>query len=183
MEPNLTDDRVLVEQAQQGRLDAFEELVRRYQRPVYRYLWRMCRNEAQAVELSQDTFVRAWSGLAGFERRASFKNWLFRIATNRCLNELTRGRTYEALADCLPGPSRFEPDQVLRQKARSDSIRQALEQLPAEQRSALMMSIYEEMSYAQIAEVLDKPVTAVNALLYRARMAMRRALGTARALV
>ncbi|MBM3314846.1 sigma-70 family RNA polymerase sigma factor, partial [candidate division WOR-3 bacterium] len=91
MEPG-GDDRELALQARAGRLEAFDVLVRRYEHALYSYMWRMCRNPAEAEELAQEAFVRAWKGLGGFRGGSSFKTWLFRIATNLCLNRLSRTR-------------------------------------------------------------------------------------------
>jgi RNA polymerase sigma-70 factor (ECF subfamily) len=176
METDAINDTRLVEQARQGGLAAFEELVRRYQGPLYGYLCRMCRNPDTAEELAQIAFVKAWAGLAGFRAESSFKTWLFRIATNCCLNELTRNRPLEPLPDGEPGPARWEPAQAFRNRDDFDRVNRALAGLPDDQHSALLLSVYEDMPYAEIARVLGRSAEAVNALLYRARLSLRRAL-------
>jgi RNA polymerase sigma-70 factor (ECF subfamily) len=176
MQTDAIDDARQVEQARQGELAAFEVLVRRYQGPLYGYLCRMCRNPDTAEELAQIALAKAWIGLAGFRGEASFKTWLFRIATNCCLNELTRNRPHEPLTDAEPSPVRWEPAQAFRNRDDLERVNRALAELPADQRSALLLSVYEDMSYAEIARVLNRSAVAVNALLYRARMTLRQAL-------
>lgn len=176
METDAIDDIRLVEQARQGELPAFEELVRRYQGPLYGYLCRMCRNPDTAEELVQIALTKAWTGLAGFRAESSFKTWLFRIATNCCLNELTRNRPLEPLTDREPSPERWEPVQAFRNRDDFERVNRALAELPTDQRSALLLSVYEDMPYAEIARVLGRSVNSVNALLYRARLTLRQAL-------
>jgi RNA polymerase sigma-70 factor (ECF subfamily) len=176
METDRIDDIRLTELARHGELPAFEELVRRYQGPLYGYLCRMCRNPDTAEELAQIALVKAWTGLAGFRAEASFKTWLFRIATNCCLNELTRNRHDEPLTDREPSPERWEPAQAFRNRDDFERVNRALAELPADQRSALLLSVYEDMPYAEIARVLGRSVNSVNALLYRARLTLRQAL-------
>lgn len=170
------DDSGLVNRARAGELEAFDKLVLSYQGPLYGYLLRMCRNPAEAEEMAQETFVRAWLGLSGFRGNASFRTWLFRIATNLGINWMTRRRPLAALPESLPAPARSEPDQTYRRKLQSERLNQTLAALPAEQRSALLLSVYDGMSYAEIAAVTGKTVAAVNALIYRARLAVRKAL-------
>ncbi len=141
-------DHELARKAQAGDLAAFEELVRCYQRPLFAYLYRMCRNSSEAEEMAQAAFVRAWKGLAGFRHQSSFKTWLYRIATNLCINRRTRTRpTYE-----LP------------------------ENLVAPQRAALTLATYEDMSYKEIAAAIGKSERAVDSLLFRARRNIRKLL-------
>jgi RNA polymerase sigma-70 factor (ECF subfamily) len=174
-------DRELARRAQAGDLAAFDELVRHYERPLFNYLYRLCGNGSLAEELAQEAFVRAWQKLAGFQARASFKTWLLRIATNLSINRLTRTRPTAELSETMAGPSRDQPDEVARVKQRRQSVQQALSELPADQRSCLILATYEEMSYAEIARALGKSVRAVDSLLFRGRRNLRRRLEPARA--
>jgi RNA polymerase sigma-70 factor (ECF subfamily) len=124
--------------------------------------------------------VKAWEALKGFRGAASFKTWLFRIATNLCLNRLSRRKPVDPLPEDVPAASRDEPEEAYRQRQLKESIGVALESLPADQRSALVLSIYEEMSYDEIAEAMGRSLASVNMLLYRARMSVRHKLEGAR---
>lgn len=170
------EDVELVRQARQGELAAFDELVERHSRPLYCYLWRMCRDSAEAEELAQAAFVRAWEGLAGFRGDASFRTWLYRVATNVCINRTMRRRRTEPLDEELPARCADEPEQVYRQRALHERLAAVIGALPADQRSALLLFAYDEMSYFEIAEVMGRSAAAVNALIYRARLAVRAAM-------
>lgn len=170
------DDRPLVARARAGELAAFDELVERHSRPLYCYLWRMCRDSAEAEELAQAAFVRAWEGLAGFRGDASFRTWLYRVATNLCINRTTRRRRTEPLDEATPARRGDEPEAVFRQRALHERLSAAIGALPADQRSALLLFAYDEMSHVEIGQALGRSAAAVNALIYRARLAVRKAL-------
>ena len=173
-------DRLLVAQAQAGNLSAFDELVRRHHGAVYCYLYRMCRNGADAEEMTQESFVKAWEGLKGFRGASSFKTWLYRIATNLCINRLSRRKPLEPLTEEISAGRRYEPEESFRQQLLGECINRALGSLPADQRSALVLSIYEEMSHDEIAAAMGRSPASVNMLLYRARMSVRESLADSR---
>lgn len=177
---NPSDDRQLAGQAQTGDLSAFDELVRRHHGPLYCYLYRTCRNGAEAEEMTQESFVKAWEGLRGFRGAASFRTWVFRIAANLCINRRSRRKPVDPLSEDIPSARRDEPDETFRQQRLKECVGSALESLPADQRSAVVLSIYEELSYEEIAEAMGRSLASVNSLLYRARMSLRQALAGAR---
>ncbi len=173
-------DAELVARAKQGDLAAFEDLVREHQKRLFAYVYRMLGNPAEAEELVQQAFVRAWKGLAGFRGRSSFKTWLYRIATNLSINKVKRRKPTVELPETLTGPVRDEPDEQYRRKQRAELVRAALDTLPADQRSALVLATYEDMSYREIARAMGKTERAVDSLLFRARTNLRKALEPAR---
>lgn len=175
------DDRDLVRKAQAGDLAAFEELVRRHQRGLFSYLYRMCRNASDAEELVQAAMVKAWEKLGGFRGASSFKTWLYRIGTNLCFNLRTRRKPTEELHETMAAPDNERPEAAFRQKIREEAVRRALDYLPEDQRAAIVLSVYQDMSYREIAETLGKTVRAVDSLLFRARSNVRKALAEDRA--
>ena len=175
------DDRELVTKAQSGDMAAFEELVRRHQRGLFSYLYRMCRNSSDAEELAQAAMVRAWEKLAGFRGASSFKTWLYRIGTNLCLNLRTRRKPTEELPEALAALDAEQPEHAFQQKVREEAVRSALAELPADQRAALVLSVYQDMSYKEIAQTMGKTVRAVDSLLFRAKTNLRKALAEDRA--
>jgi RNA polymerase sigma-70 factor (ECF subfamily) len=179
--PSADGDRELVVRAQSGDLAAFEELVRRHQQGLFSYLYRMCRNGSDAEELAQAAMVRAWEALAGFRGASSFKTWLYRIGTNLCLNLRTRRKPVEELPETLAAPDSEQPERAFQQKVREDAVREALARLPADQRAALVLSVYQDMSYKEIAQTMGKTVRAVDSLLFRAKTNVRKALAEDRA--
>jgi RNA polymerase sigma-70 factor (ECF subfamily) len=176
-----TDDQDLVRRAQAGDMAAFEELVRRHQRGLYSYLYRMCRNTSDAEEMAQAAMIKAWEKLAGFRGASSFKTWLYRIGTNLCFNLRTRRKPTEELVETMAAPDSARPEQVLQQKVREEVVQRALARLPADQRAALVLSVYQDMSYREIAETMGKTMRAVDSLLFRAKTNVRKALAEDRA--
>ena len=177
----VTDDRELVQRAQAGDMAAFEELVRRHQRGLFSYLYRMCRNSSDAEEMAQAAMVKAWEKLGGFRGASSFKTWLYRIGTNLCFNLRTRRKPTEELTETMAAPDAERPERAYHQKVREDAVRNALERLPADQRAALVLSVYQDMTYEEIADTMGKTVRAVDSLLFRAKANVRKALAGDRA--
>jgi RNA polymerase sigma-70 factor, ECF subfamily len=170
-----------VHKAQGGDMAAFEELVRRHQRGLFSYLYRMCRNTSDAEEMAQAAMIKAWEKLAGFRGASSFKTWLYRIGTNLCFNLRTRRKPTEELCETMAAPDAERPEAAFRQKVCEERVRAALEFLPEDQRAALVLSVYQDMSYKEIAETLGKTVRAVDSLLFRAKANVRKALAEDRA--
>ena len=160
---------------------AFEELVRRHQRGLFSYLYRMCRNSSDAEEMTQAAMVKAWEKLGGFRGAASFKTWLYRIGTNLCFNLRTRRKPTEELSEMMAAPDYQRPEQALQQKVREEAVRAALDGLPPGQRAALVLLVYQDMSYQEIADTMGKSVRAVDSLLFRAKANVRKALAQDRA--
>ena len=160
---------------------AFEELVLRHQRGLFSYLYRMCRNSSDAEEMTQAAMVKAWEKLGGFRGAASFKTWLYRIGTNLCFNLRTRRKPTEELSEMMAAPDYQRPEQALQQKVREEAVRAALDGLPPDQRAALVLLVYQDMSYQEIADTMGKSVRAVDSLLFRAKANVRKALAQDRA--
>ncbi|MEO0079325.1 MAG: RNA polymerase sigma factor [candidate division WOR-3 bacterium] len=175
-----TEESRLVARAKAGDLEAFEELVRQNQRPLFSYIYRMCGNPAEAEELTQAALVRAWLSLKGFRQESSFKTWLYRIGTNLCINRLKRTRPTEELTELLPAPSINEPAEEHRARVRTELVQAALNQLPPVQRTALVLLVYDGLSYQEIGKALNKSVRAVDSLLVRAKTNLRKVLAPVR---
>ncbi len=167
-------------QAQQGELTAYEQLVRRHQQRLFAFIYRIVSNHSDAEELCQQAFVRAWQKLAGFKGKSSFKTWLYQIAINLTLNFKTRTRKTEQLNELQPADPATEPETVYHRRQREELIQQALLQLPLDQRTALVLKVYENLSYNEIARVMGRSVRAVDSLLVRARTRLKALLEPAR---
>ncbi|HRY60934.1 MAG TPA: sigma-70 family RNA polymerase sigma factor [Candidatus Fermentibacter sp.] len=181
MEP-ADDEADLVAKAKAGDRDAFGELVRRYQKRVYRVARRMCRTDEDAWDVTQDTFVRAMKAMPGFDTRYRFFTWIYRIATNLSINlSEKRRRRSEVEFDEEYGA---EGEQCVEDTAASqasaselaDAIRKAVERLSPPLRSVFVLRVDQELSYSEIAETLGIALGTVMSRLSRARSEVRKSV-------
>jgi RNA polymerase sigma-70 factor, ECF subfamily len=168
-------DADLVSRAQAGRLDAFEELVRRHRLGAYRVALRMLGDESDAEDATQDAFVQAWRKLAGFRADAAFSTWMHRIVTNRCLNMLRARRRTEPLAEDQEAPA-SRPDRIAEGRWQIEDLKRAIGRLTPEQRAPLVLRELEGLSYEEIAETLELSIPAVKSRLHRARLELLSAM-------
>ena len=187
----LLNDETLLARAQAGDISAFEELVGRHEDKVYGLALRMMRSEADAAEITQDTFLSAYQHLAEFRGEAAFGSWVHRIAANNALMRLRRQRTLEVVNEDLAAPeftergslaeapetdwSRRADDRILDEEL-GRAIRQATDGLPEGYREVFLLKDVEGMSYEEISEMLGISVPAVKSRLHRARLALREAI-------
>lgn len=169
------DDQQCAQRARRGEGKAFSELVGRYQDRIYRFLLRLTRSPDEAADLTQDTFLRAYQAIARWQPDALFRTWLFRIARNAAFDRLRRNKLAEFVeldddAD-LPDPA-AGPEAVAETTQRLRLLEMALAQLAAEHREILLLREIEEMSYEEIALVLDLHLGTVKSRIARARAAL-----------
>lgn len=178
--PEKLDDAVLVQRVRAGDRRAFDELFRRHQRGLYFLCLRISRGEAEAQDLCQRAFLRAFQSLASFRGDSSFKTWLYRIAVNLSKNFLRdSGRRGEVpIEDSLYTLSSAEKsalDRVLDEEARR-RLHQILDELPAKQRATLQLRVYEDLSFAEIAEILGGTENAAKVNFHYAVKALKKLL-------
>ncbi len=171
-------ERDLVNLAQQGDRNAFGELVRRHYQSVVRVVYSMCGDTALAEDATQEAFIRAWVNLPSFQPTAPLRNWLFRIAINAALDVL-RKKPEESLEEnqvIMITDQAVSPEAALIEKERVELVRQAMKGLPEASRSVLVLREYGELSYQEIAKVLEIPVGTVMSRLNYARNRLRETL-------
>jgi len=157
-----------VEAARRGDREAFDELVVRHQRSVYRLCYRYVNDHADANDLTQEAFLKAWRGIGRFRGRSRFSTWLYRIAVNACLNfrAARKAKTTE-LPEALPDPRPAESEKLLeREQARR--VREAVARLPEKQRLTLILKIYDDLTHQEVAKMLGSSVGTVKANLFHA---------------
>lgn len=168
----------LIEQAQNGDRSAYGELVRRHYNGVVNVVYRLCGDAHLAEDMAQEAFLRAWINLPTFHSQSSLRNWLYRIAVNAALDVLRRkteepveDERMQMVTDQAPGPEAalIEKEQVL-------LLQQAMKSLPEAARSVLVLREYGELSYQEIAAVLDIPLGTVMSRLNYARNRLRELL-------
>ncbi len=185
----IVSDEDLMLECRKGDMSAFELLVRRYQDALVNYIHYTINDYHRAEDLAQETFLRVFKSASRYEPKASFKTWLYTIATNLSRNEIrnrARRKTYflEDMVDENEDvyhseymvDTRFQPDILYEKKERQQLIRKTLKQLPENQRLALTLVTYQELSYEDVSEILNCSVGAVKSLIHRARQNMKKLL-------
>lgn len=178
-------DAILVRRTLVGDKRAYDVLVDRYYRPVYSVAYRMLGNCDDARDIVQDAFVRAYNSLERFRSDANFQTWLFKIASNLCIDLMRSRRSKPAgsLDEEMenghePAAARqFQPEDVVIQGAVSEVVQQAILELPERYRRAVILRHMVGMSIDEIAEMLSIPSGTVKTHLYRARAILRDRLG------
>lgn len=167
------EDEQEVEAFRNGDEAAFDRLVLKYQRRIYRLCLRCTGSHADADDLAQEVFLHAYRGLDRFRSEARFSTWLYRIAWNACVNWTSSKEAAEALREDLVdhAPSPF--DRLSREQA-AKRVRQAVARLPERQRAVLLLRVYEGLSHREIADVLGRPVGTVKANLFHALTKLRK---------
>ena len=180
MNEELSSEDLMVRIAK-GDDDAFEILVNRHQTSVLNLIYRFIGDRTQAKDLAQEVFLRVWQTAKSYEPKAKFTTWTYRIATNLCFNELKAARrrrwfpfyrseedNENAVEDTYSDGSPTAEDLLLA-KERSRQISDALQDLPANQRMALILKRYDDLPYEEIARVMGCSVSAIESLLVRAK--------------
>ncbi len=175
-----TDDPKLVRAAQRGDMAAFEELVARHRDKIYARALSMMRNEEEAIDLSQEAWIKAWQRLKQFQGEASFGTWVTRIVINLCLDQLRkqkrqRTESIEEIDEDSGGVERqmpvvtVNPTAGLERRELRQRIDRALGQLSHEHRTVLVLHQFEEMEYKQIARTMGCSIGTVMSRLFYAR--------------
>jgi RNA polymerase sigma-70 factor (ECF subfamily) len=183
IEHSSADDRALVQAAQQGDMAAFEELVARHRDKIYARAFSMMRNEEEAIDLSQEAWVKGWQRLKQFQGEAGFGTWMTRIVINLCLDQLRkqkrqRTESIEAMTDESGGVERHmpvvttNPTAGLERAELRQRIDRALGQLSHEHRTVLVLHEFEDMEYKEIAKTMDCSIGTVMSRLFYARRKM-----------
>jgi RNA polymerase sigma-70 factor (ECF subfamily) len=180
-------DRALVERVQNGDKRAFDLLVRKYQHKVIGLVSRYANNYAEAEDIAQDAFVRAWRAIGSFRGDSAFYTWLYRIAINTAKNALVSSRRRPVDYDLdLQDPEQYDmqarlkdsetPEGLLLTDEIRDTVNAAIADLPEDLRTAIMLRELEGMSYEEIAAAMECPVGTVRSRIFRAREAIDKRL-------
>ena len=180
-------DQQLVERVQAGDKAAFDVLVRKYQHRVLKLVSRFVSDAAEAEDVAQEAFIKAYRALASFRGDSAFYTWLYRIAINTAKNALVSNRRRPVDFDLdLQDPDQYDrharlkegdtPEGVLLTEEIRTVVERAMEQLPEDLRTAIVLRELEGLSYEEIAEAMDCPVGTVRSRIFRAREAIDRKL-------
>ena len=173
----------LIQRAQKGDPEAFATLVTEHQRYVYNLALRVLKNEEEALDLAQETFVRAWTALPNFRGQSKFRTWLYRIVTNLCYNRLPNLRRSlnelgdDVIAELPETEIAFDnPAHGLESRELRSYLHQAIDRLDENYRLLISLRYQSELSYEEIATMLNLPLGTVKTGLFRAKEQLRRAL-------
>ena len=157
--------------------NAFAELVRRYQGRLYRLAYRMLGNAEEAQDATQEAFLRAYRALSSFRLDASFSPWMYRIATNVCLDMLRSRRPQASLDESpLDPPATLSVEGAVAERERLRAVAEAVGRLPVGLRTVFLLRHEAELSYEEIAQTLGLPLNTVRTRLFRARNALKELL-------
>ncbi len=178
-------DEELVAKSIGGDANSFNELIKRWERPIYALAYRQIGREEDARDVCQETFLRAYRALNGFRGQAKFSSWLYRIALNLCRDWLRRERrtpivTVSEDVDLIELASKLEPSESIEDRvARHDlsrAVERAMAVLPEEQRTAILLKEYHGLTFQEIADLVGCPLSTVKTRLYQGLAVLRREL-------
>jgi RNA polymerase sigma-70 factor (ECF subfamily) len=179
-------DEELVARATAGDLESFNQLVLRWERPIYALAYRTLGRDEDARDVVQEAFLRAFRGLRGFKGQAKFSSWLYRITLNLCRDWMRRERRAPVvqapevvdavdLADEQAAPTESVEDLVARREM-SQAVARAMAELPEDQRAAILLKEYHGLTFQEIADTLQCPLSTVKTRLYQGLSVLRRRL-------
>lgn len=172
------NDSQLIREIKDGRVELYSALIERYEKKIQLFILHMLKPyhyDSMAEDLCQETFYKAYRSLQSFrDVEATFSTWLYTIARNTVLSELRKSKNKEVYIEdshsSIPKVSLERlPEQEILRNEREGLVRQAINNLPEKQRSALILREYEQLDYKQIAQILDSSVSSVKSLLFRGR--------------
>lgn len=178
---NTQEDRDLVAAAKRGEPNAFETLLKKYRKSVYYMLLKMVKNPDDAEDLTQEAFAKAFNSIEKFDSKFAFSTWLFRIATNNCIDYIRKKRvqtvSFDSPVEGDDGSAmRFDvktddldPNESMLKDQRRRYLKMAIERLPEKYRVLVELRYFQELSYEEVAEELQIPLGTVKAQLFRAR--------------
>ena len=183
----MEDDTKLIDSAKAGDKQAFGKLVRRYEKIVYSFAFKICRDKEKAEEAMQETFINAYRGLKSFSGKSKFSTWLYRIITNNCLM-MHRKKSHELVVsleetDLLGGTGELQiphwgetPHDAILNNELKEVLDKAIQKLPLEYRIVFVMRDVEGLSTEEVGKSLKLSVPAIKSRLHRARLFLRNEL-------
>ncbi|WP_025028897.1 RNA polymerase sigma factor SigW [Caldalkalibacillus mannanilyticus] len=177
----------LIKQALAGDRQAFEEIVELYKNKIFQVAYRMLGNRTEAEDIGQETFLRVYANLSRYDQTHKFSTWIYRIATNLCIDRLRKRQItysldqevaategldmYSQIADKAKGPEA----EVMTIELQNE-VQQAIDQLPIKYKSIMILRYIEDLSLQEISEIIDLPVTTIKTRIHRGREALKKLL-------
>lgn len=190
-----SNEQLLLERSKTGDIAAFEMLIEAYQKKIFNLAYRMIGNYDDAGDLAQEAMIRIFKSISNFKEQSSLSTWIYRITTNVCLDEIRKKKNRKVLSldeeiHADDGDMQRQimsddplPDELMEKKELQQIIISAIESLPEDQRLVIMLRDIQELSYDEIARVLDCPAGTVKSRINRARFALKNVLISKRELL
>lgn len=170
-----------------GNLSAFREIVEHYQKPLINFVSRFVNDKTMSEDIAQEVFLRVFKAAKDYRPRAKFHTWLFKIAVNYCLNEIRANKNGPQFIDLFElneagflavASDAYSPEKEFKNRELGAILRKAITNLPEKQRIALLLQKYNGFSYEEVSHVMGCSVSAVEALIQRARQNLKKALSS-----
>ncbi len=172
----INEEQIWLEKARNGNKEAFGKIIEAYQRPVYNLAYRMLSNSGEAEEAAQEAFIRAYTRLDSYNPAHKFSTWLLSITSNYCIDQIRKRRVFFLSIDepIAPHPALMSdkgdaPEAQIVHSQQQEMVQTLLQGLEPEYRQAVVLRYWHELSYDEIAEIMDTSVSAIKSRLFRAR--------------
>ncbi len=173
-------DTILVQRISKGDKSAFEELVKKYEHSVFNLIYRYIGNYTEVEDVAQEVFIKVWRKARSFRGKSMFSTWLYRIVVNHCLNYRSKYKQRPLSLDQMMEkeniPNSMKQEIDFEKKKKAEIVRKAIDDLPGKQRMALILSKYEGKSYKEIAEFMNKSLSSIESLIFRAKVNLKKKL-------
>lgn len=176
-------DQELVQRTLDGDMDSFSVLVERYQKQIFSLTYRLTNDPEEAQDLAQEVFIHIYKVLGKYDQERKFFSWMYKVATNVCYNALRRGKKEQTVAldkviEIVPLISNSEthPEEYFQRRETQDIVRKAVAELPDKYRLPLVLRYLEDLTYKEIAEYMDLPLTTIETRLYRGKAMLQKKL-------
>jgi len=167
-------DNSIVERYLAGDMTAFDELMIRYERQIFRVCYRFVNNRDDAMDLAQEVFIKAFEHLSTFRRESSMKTWLYRIAMNHCINHVKKNaREFVEITESV-GSTRASVHSDMEEREQREQFRLLVKRLPPKQKAILEMRINEQLSYEEIAAMSGRSISTIKASVFFALEKLRK---------
>lgn len=182
-----SEDSSIIREALDGHQAAYDKLMRKYHDAIYNLIYRMVREKEEVEDLTQEAFIKAFASLRSFNEEYAFSTWLYKIATNNCIDYI-RKKKLETFSIDKPIESKdsemtfevpdttYQPDKAIIAQQRKELVEEAIESLPEKYRRVIVLRHQQEKNYEEIAEILKLPIGTVKAHIFRAREMLYRYL-------
>ncbi len=180
-------EKQLAKKAKSGDRQAFTELIDIYKDRIYHMAYRMVNNREEAEDIAQETFIRVYSNLDRFDEAYKFSTWIYRIATNLCIDRIRKKKAQFSLDESLDGEegldgysrlatNQLTPEMEVVQGELQNEVQHAIQSLPSKYRSIVILKYLQDLSLAEISEITNLPISTVKTRIHRGRETLRKKL-------